>query len=527
MGSADPGVRHPASLAVILAAVLLAAASLGRPFDATVSGVVGWDQYGFAARAFDRHGLGRATGAPPLYASADPRGAFVPYTHHPPLAGILGWFAWRSLGRTPAALRLPFLLATLAAAFALARLAARGGPKERSAPDGPTVAAVALSTPILVTDGALPDTMPIAILAGLLALWAHEACRGTSGVGRRGRLHRALSLLAASLSWYSYGLALALALERLAGPRAGRARDLVRIAAPWVAGFALVALWMAIARGGIPAMMGELRFLVSTLVGADAAVTHPAGFPVSYPRAMGSHLLAGFGPAHLLLALAGGWAILARGEAPERRLFRVLLVFGTLPQLLFWSRAALHPFFMLLLAPAVALAAASGLAACARRWPGPRTGPLLLVAVSLLGLAQGFLQIRSRTASAPLELAQELNLRVPASANLLLPVADYRGGLRYGTQAHLVPVLATESSFARLGGPEIAADALSGVPTWLAASADALPSLEWLRPAVDAGLEPQHFEVGQEGCRRRFLVVRLDPEGLRQLLARAQDAEGR
>ena len=438
-----------------------------EPFDASKSGRVGGDQFGYCVRGFEARGWLELRGAPSQLYFPEQGAHHAPYLHHPVLPYAVALLGHRWFGENEAALRWPFAIAALLACWALWRIVAfTGGPRLASL----TVTIFALQ-PVLLQYGNMVDSFPLALATTLLALngWLRHGIASW---------RYALPAFACGLSsWYGYPLVLALwvhlALTHRTCARPWRAAFLTGL--PF--GLALLAnlALMAWALGGFEAMLQQAGWLLNTIAGADVTQSHPDGFDQPFLLALLHSALDGATLPLLLVAAVGLMIAVAtnirrhRQEAPQygskscaeqdssrsfdgpsqvHRVMLMLLLTGLFPLLLFWSRACTHEFFMLMLAPAIALLGALVLDALILRGAALRWVAFAFAIALLSFMAWRGVQLHDqfRCDTAPSE-AQALDAAFGPHDVLLIAAGDSPSGLRYYSRIILIPGLGTRPVF--------------------------------------------------------------------------------
>lgn len=355
-------------------------------FDHSASGDVG-GMYAYSARAFRDCGLWELRFRPSWFYLPGSPASQIPYVNHPPAPHLFVHPFYRLLGQNERALRIPILI-VVAIGFVILERSVRKLADARTA--ALAVGFFALS-PIVMTYGNLVDAFPfnmtliVATTAAFLAWRARES--------RASYLTFAISAFLFGIAdWIGFLAVPFLFLDLFfASPRPQRRfRAAAILLFPFVAAAALNILWMVWALGGFDAMVERMKILSTVPTGADMPAL---GIEMQYDFAEGMRLWLrhGFRIPLLSAAFLGLSAtlmrcILRRTRGLDRFLLH-LLAAGGAPIALFWSRSATIEFWLLLIAPAIAVAAGAGIVdlvhAVTRRRVLARTAILLVLAGAL------------------------------------------------------------------------------------------------------------------------------------------------
>jgi hypothetical protein len=443
-----PGAFGVLGAAALVTVVVLHLAWAGEPFESSAAGTISGDLTAYSMRAWDALGW-RSTGLRPcvLFQAGTPE-SFTPFVHHPPLAFALYYLGWRTLGAGEWSLRAVSLAALLLLAAGTAWVASG-----RGAPVAWTAAGLVAALPMMIAWGRMADTIVWSVACMPLAAAAWWRFMRTGGKGAAATWFGA-ALLAALTGWYASFLPVALAADLLLrrGRRVGLVNGLLLLATPFLLGIAAYVAWVGLAAGdpalGLQTLLWRLGIESFAPLPADWAV-RPVTW-VRYLEVVPGHLLQGAGP---LIAVAGtagllgacGRALLGRAAALDRAVL-VLCASALAPLVLLRERSVGHAFFVLTLAPGLALAALSCLLFVdrgLRRFRGrvATVVRVLPLAAVLLGsvLAGTGTHDAARSGRAR-ELGAAFSRQFGSGDVLLIPAADYAAGLRYYTGPVLMNV---------------------------------------------------------------------------------------
>ena len=449
-----------------------------EPFDASKAGRVAGDQFGYSVRAFDAHGYLALRGASstlyfPEHSNAHRAPHFTPYLHHPLPAYGMAWLSHRWFGGNEAALRWPFAVAALLACFALWRLVRLVAAARTAAL---AVLLFALQ-PGVVQYGNMVDTLPLALCS---MLWCVHAWISNTASARRVNTQALLpaapcwryavpAFLCGMVSWYGYPLVLALWADiALAGPTLKhRWRRAFFAGLPFGVALLVHIGWLTWALGGAGPMLQQAQWLLGAIAGADMGESHPSGLDT--PAVVGlarSWVECGTWPLVLLALIGIGCALVARRKHAARLATRatvILLLAGLMPGLVFWSRACVHEFFAVLLAPALAFLAAQALCCVSAAWTqrgadsGNHNGtnaqalrwPVLAAALLLAAFMarEGVLLHDSFRADGARQEAAALDATFGPRDVVLVAAEDSPSGLRYYSRCVLLPGLGAPAVF--------------------------------------------------------------------------------
>lgn len=374
-----PGLGRGPALLLVLVALALHLPRVAGPFTDGQHGNCG-AMFGLMVRNAQALGWVETLGVPVLNpVPPGPDDPWVTYTHHPPGLPWAVELAALLPGSVESGARLVALLLTLAAALLLADIGARLAGRR---------AALAAGLTFLL--------MPAGLHHGLLVNYETAALPGLLLLTRAlvlGLGSPVLAALVAGLGDWVALLPIGLVLRGVPARRWWSAA---------LTGGLLVLAVFVHGRAFAPASHAETlgQALAATFLG-------PSFDAGAWLTRMGEHLTVLYGP--VLLPALAGLVLVGRRHPPLRRILLVLLAVGLLNVVLFAHHATSHEHFSLVLAPWVALSAATVLFprdTAAR--PGGLTAAALLVIVLLLGLwdARGRWPARRQTLNA--ERAQAL-----------------------------------------------------------------------------------------------------------------------
>ena len=440
-------LEHPKALALVaIAAIVLVLGAhvrwIDEPFDASLGGVTSGEYYGYAAKAFDRHGFLALKGQPATVYFERTTAVFFGYANHPPTPHLITYPAWKFLGRDERALRLPLLLV-----FALSMLGM--GLLGRAAGLSGFVAAATFATlPLLVEYGNMVDAPMFSLLLLVFGTLAYLRWRSTP-TARTRLCFVALALLGALTDWFGYFLAVGVCVDLIfERPRAAPFRSSVAWSiAPWFVGFGLFLGWLTWTSGGGLGLTTKLRQLMNASVGAESPY-RIEDMQAAWSEAMPRFIATGFGiPLAILAAVcflaALGRVVSGKGASTAARAVVILTIAGAMPSIVFHSRAARHEFWILPLASAVALSfvwTMHGVAALIRGAIGGRTATLVTAALIAATVGIDFgrgvdLHRHYRTDSAKLR-GESLNTFLAKDDVILMP--DFEGAVRYYCHATMI-----------------------------------------------------------------------------------------
>ncbi|MSR75028.1 MAG: hypothetical protein EXS14_06135 [Planctomycetes bacterium] len=334
---------------------------------------------------------------------------FVPYLHHPPL-GLWLMEAFHAVDPSITALRAGALLLS-AVLLALLWLGLQRTDALRAA----VVVALCAGSGALVAHGSGASPPLFGLPFTLAALFAWQR-RGPTA------LYMLCAFCAGIADWNAYGLVPALwwglSIDRPVRP--WRAALLACI--PWVAAIVFVLGHMALGAqesGGLQLVIGNVSASLG-LQGRSVA---------SLLLALGSECVDLYGWPLLALALLGTILLFVRAASGRMntsdKLSVQCWVLGLVPCVVFLSRAATHPFWVLVLAPAICMAAALALMRIMDRMP--RVAPLLLpvVLVALLSHGQSTAVEVQRARSSPVQEDRARLIEQWVGPNDVLLFSDY------------------------------------------------------------------------------------------------------
>ncbi|MBL8897375.1 MAG: glycosyltransferase family 39 protein [Planctomycetes bacterium] len=451
----------PSALRTLLLLVLLALAAflrardLGAPFDSEFEGFQG-GSWAIAARHRLEHGAERVGYFPVLNPNLPPE--FQPtqlfsYTNHPLTTHTIDVFMARAFGLEEWALRLPYLLGSLAIVALVYGLGLRV-----LGPLGALLSAtLAATSPGLAFYGALVNYEDLCIPAMLLAIWAHLRW------SEKGRIVDALLFSAAlfvavSIDWPAAFLAPAFAIERFL-PR-GRLHALKRLRASFFSGLA-----SAVAVVGAVAL--HLFLVRCSYEKLGIAPPEQAGLGGAWERlqllaepfvngAFGAWLAAQAG--HLRSLVRFDLALLAivgvlLCAMPERRCERARVVIlpgvlaGGMYLLAFAKHALDQPLFWMYLLPFLCLASGFALTrACALVAPRAFSRRAAALSLALPAATLGVLQWkdlheRFRVGVRTKEVGQAIRDATPPLTNLYVPAsAGWNMAYAYYAQRLFTPL---------------------------------------------------------------------------------------
>ncbi len=358
--------RHACLGSVVAAGLLLQAPWLVAPFGFLELNAGYF--FGPFAQSYERFGFAALRGIPlgPFEVWPESPDKGYCYFNHPPGTAWL----YTALGSAEWQLRLPSVLATIAAGLLLALLLLR-----RQGPWAAAVGGIALQAFPALAFGSQLSYEPPVLALGLLLFFAADP----EGPPRRGA--SLLVLLAAAVGpWldWSFGF-FVLGLPLVHGQR--RLREIGRrILVPWclsLASLLLVLAWMRWAKAAafVPQRPGQGEDVAAML---DRALFDRPGF-LDFAIAGADQLAQGFGLWTLALAAAGAFVF----GRQQPRLLLASMVPALLHPLVFAAHAMTHLMFW----AHVAVPAAAGLAALAQQVHRERWR--MTLSVSLLVLALG------------------------------------------------------------------------------------------------------------------------------------------
>lgn len=367
MGGGRVRTERLGLLVAILAALFLLGCHIrwiAEPFSASLGGTTSASYYGYAARAFDTHGFFALKGAPATFYFPSTREGFIPYLNHPPFAHLVTYPSYLAFGKNERALRLPILLLMLGIIVGVHRAA------KAIAPDGAAAAtAIAAAIPLFFEYGNMVDApmFSTALLAPTIVLWFRWRKSGKRSAYAAFFL---FALAGALVDWFNFLIVPALWLEVFCAKKdtAHGSRWKVAFLAGLPVGIGLVLFlaWLIAVTGGPSEALATMRGLMAVPAGLDPKI---AARKIEYFPNMAVWFRRGVGPVILGFFAIGVASILLRAGEPaaeaSRRAFLVLLFGGAAPSVVFWSRAAEHEFWILPLAPALAIGAAAGIRAVA------------------------------------------------------------------------------------------------------------------------------------------------------------------
>lgn len=382
--------RGLAALALAGVAVTVAChvAWIDEPFDRSLGHVISAGYLGYAERAFDAHGVLPLQGQWSLFFHPSAPEVHRGYLNHPPLPLLVYRAGWLAFGRNEASLRITSLALWLVFVAAFARVTSRLAGTAAGA-----IAVVLVSTAPTALEYGNLVCPPLFALPWMML--ATAAFCGGGGPPTRARLgwYFLWAFVAALFDWNAYGLVAGLWVWILLLPvRPARPWRLAFLAGlPFGAGILVYAGWCVWASGGFGPFLDHLDNVRSML----EAYTHTFGtwwwatgvyFDHNYGWPL--NVLAGLGLVLVLVRLRG------RSTSAFDRLTLSMVVAGVVPCAIFWSRTGTHEFWILLLAPSMALLAARTLLTLRaflmrRGLPGPAVALAGLVLVAAFGTWSG------------------------------------------------------------------------------------------------------------------------------------------
>lgn len=331
---------------------------IDEPFDSSLGGVTSSQYYGYAAKCFDLFGWTRLRGQPAKFFLPTTTDAFYAYLNHPPAPHIATYHAYRLFGRDETALRIPILLLLLLDFILIAALA-----KTVRMPR-PWVAVGAFAAlPLVFEYGNMVDApnFSLTFLLASMSAWFRWRENPTKG---RFVVFLFVAFAAALIDWFNYLLAPALLIDLLFDRRGAAAKTtflrMIGAGMPFVAGLAAFFGWLCFVTGGVAGAVEQMKTL-GAVPGAKDPFVHRV--PIEYFASMKVWFVRGVGLPLLACAVFGliACAVSARRSAETRvrlRLLAMAAVAGYLPSVVFWTRAAVHEFWILPMMPAIALAVA-------------------------------------------------------------------------------------------------------------------------------------------------------------------------
>jgi hypothetical protein len=345
-----------------------------------------------------------------LAASEGP--VFVPYLNHPPLGPLLMQFV-HGPGDGLFPLRVASLGLSLFLLVAFALLLRNTAPQF-------TAVAVALlaSAGALVAhgSGASPPLYGMALSVLAMACWLRRD--GPSW------LYGVVALLAAFTDWNGYGAvpALWMAIYWSDQWRGRRVRGMLHVVVPWCLGIVLY-VWhvqgAAKEAGGLDAVLMSIQDALGFF---GRSLDQLLGMLARNVLTLYDWPLLAVAAVGLLLALR---RVSVDAGHSAAKLCILLWVAALVPCLLFLSRSATHPFWVILLAPPLALSAGIALEACLRplRRGRPLAFAIMVILVGGYGVHAGW-QIRERRVTPVQEQRAEVLHKETAPEDVLL-FSDY------------------------------------------------------------------------------------------------------
>jgi hypothetical protein len=365
---------------LFVSAAVLYSLRLTVPFEADAEEALA--QYGLYARNYDRFGY-RISGFAPLNAAGPDLGNYPSvahqiYSHRPPTVSLGVSLFYRLLGRDEASIRVPVILAALAALAVFRAVAARllDSPWDRAA------TALLAFVPIYAYYAPVTVHQVFGLLGALLIYWAYLRWRERPDRGRRA-VWAGVTFAACWLDWPAFYAAGAVAVLHAATSRERRwAGWVAPAAAAAAAGVFVGYLYFLDPEGRVPLK----AFLASGAGHAGRAPVGIAAYLVSEGRELAIHFTLG------LLGLAAlGLARLRPRENWRDAAILSFLILGA-DEVLFPNMCWWHRYLTLPWAPAAALLGAGGLRALGAL---PR-GRLLAGAAVLAFAAQAALVLHKR-----------------------------------------------------------------------------------------------------------------------------------
>lgn len=365
---------------LFVSAAVLYSLRLNAPFEAEAEEALA--QYGLYARNYDRFGYVLSGFAPLNLAGPTlenyPSVTRQIYAHRPPVVSLVVSVFYKILGGEEASIRVPVILATLAA-LALFRAVAR---RLLDPPWDVAATALLAFVPVFAYYGPTTVHQIFGLLGALLIYWAYFRWREAPGRGRRWALAGAV-FAACWLDWPAFYAAGAVAVLHAATSREGRWAAWVAPASAAAAAGAFVIYLYALD----PAETLPLRSFFAS--GAGHAGRAPVG-AAAYLASEGRELAVNFTLPLLALAALGAARLRPRGDWRGAAILS-MLAWGA-DELLFRNMCWWHRYLTLPWAPAAALLGAVGL----RELASVRRGELLAGAAVLAFAAQAFLVLRQR-----------------------------------------------------------------------------------------------------------------------------------
>lgn len=329
---------------------------MDEPFDSSLGGVTSSQYYGYAAKCFDLFGWTRLRGQPAKFFLPTTTDAFYAYLNHPPAPHIATCHAYRLFGRDETALRIPILLLLLLDFILIAALA-----RTVKMPQ-PWVAVGAFAAlPLVFEYGNMVDApnFSVTFLLATMIAWFRWRENPTKG---RFVAFLGVAFAASLIDWFNYLLAPALLIDLLFDRRGAAVKTtflrMIGAGMPFVAGLAAFFGWLCFVTGGVAGALEQMKTLGAVPGGKDPFVHR---VPIEYFASMKHWFVRGVGLPVLACAGFGlfACALSARRSAEARvrlRLLAMAAVAGYLPSVVFWTRAAIHEFWILTMMPAIALA---------------------------------------------------------------------------------------------------------------------------------------------------------------------------